>query len=192
MKPLKIAPGNSKLGKIANLSTAPVVTCSNCKKCAKTCYARKAYRMYKETKKAWDWNTRITRENTLEEIAYDIVDYCYSKAPKYFRLHVSGDVESQKQLDSYKLAARACRDTRFLLFTKNFSLDYSNLPKNFKVVFSMFPGMENQNVPAGSIAYAGDCDKIRRGRVFDCPGHCDNCGMCWNLRNDEHVHFHMH
>ena len=36
---ISVSSGNTKIGKVWNVSTAPVITCGNCKECMHFCYA---------------------------------------------------------------------------------------------------------------------------------------------------------
>ena len=51
---VSISAGNRKMGAIPSVSLPPIVTCPNCKECAKKCYAAKMCRIYPSVKKAYD------------------------------------------------------------------------------------------------------------------------------------------
>ena len=53
---MAISRGNSKLGKVPNISLPPVKSCGNCKQCAPDCYALKSYKQYKNVRASWDYN----------------------------------------------------------------------------------------------------------------------------------------
>ena len=188
-----ISKKNSKIGNIPNISLPPVITCPNCKHCSAKCYALKAYRMYPSTKKAWDDNFKEA-EKRSDVFFKEIENYLDKKRPKYFRIHVSGDFFSQAYLNGWKELAKNHPGTKFLAFTKAFKLDYTGVPDNLQIVWSVFPGMSSGEVPLyGPRAYAGNTGISRnKERVLDCNGDCEHCGICWNLPQDMAVHFEMH
>jgi len=195
---IKISKGNSKIGKIPNISTVPIKDCINCNSCKKVCYAMKAYKQYTEVKNAWNNNSKVIRQaekkNNYSQIITDIDTFIKTRRnpANFFRFHVAGDVLYQGQLDAYNEICKLNSDVKFLMFTKNFTLNYDKLAKNFKVVFSVFKGMEDQEIPKGSIAYTGDTKKIRKGQIFECAGNCNDCMVCWSFHKNQHVHFNIH
>lgn len=138
---MKISEGNSKLGKIPNISMTPIKACGNCKSCASKCYALKAYRQYPATKAAWDHNLDAAK-NDPKTYFGDIQAYLIKSRPKYFRWHVSGDILNQEYFGHMVSIAILNPKTTFLAFTKMHSLDYSARPKNLIVRFSQWPGMD--------------------------------------------------
>jgi len=190
---ISISDKNSKLGKIPNISLTPIASCPNCSTCKSKCYALKAYRQYPASKKAWDNNLEQARmPNGIFFIQLD--NYLASKKPKYFRIHVAGDFFSQNYLDNWKLLVAKYPDTKFLAFTKSFHLDYSKLPKNLKIIFSVFKGMNEKSIPlTGSRSYAGEViGKRKNETILNCTGKCDQCGICWQLPNNHSVYFDIH
>ena len=54
---LHISPGNSKLGKIVNISLPPVVSCPKNVPCANDgCYAKRIYKLREVVRNAWNDN----------------------------------------------------------------------------------------------------------------------------------------
>lgn len=190
---ISISKGNMKIGETPNISSTPGLTCRNNKYCMKRCYAMKAYRLYPNVRKAWNNNTRVLRGKDTSWIN-QVIDFCTREQPDFFRFHVAGDVETQRQLNNYFKIANSCPNTKFILFTKNFKLNYKEQPKNMKTIFSVWAGMENQVIPNGPVAYTGETKHVRNhSRVFECGGNCKTCGhLCWNIRNSEAVHFKIH
>jgi ferredoxin len=187
-----ISNGNSKLGKIPNVSLIPIKDCGNCGLCKKLCYANRFYRMYPTVKKAWDENSRLAH-NDLSKYIYTIWKYIENNQPSYFRYHVGGDILDQTYLHYMKLTAALFPKTKFLCFTKMFDLDYSNLPNNLKIFFSIHPSME---VPLSRLkiktAWVQDGTETRIPKTaFVCPGKCQGCMSCWNSHK-QNVVFHKH
>ena len=189
---MSISKGNSKLGNdLPNIATTPIKACGNCQACSQDCYALKAYRMYPSVKKSWDSNYAMA---TNEPVKYFnmVSDYIGKHSPRFFRWHVSGDILSQSYLDSMKQLARKHKDTIFLAFTKMYTLNYSNVPSNLRVVFSAWPGLNMPNKPF-PIAYMQDGTENRvPSDARECPGDCEHCGLCWSLGKTESVVFYKH
>ena len=192
-----ISPGNVKLGKLANFSLSPVWSCPNCKDCSGTfegkkysCYANKAMRLYPSARKAWSDN-HIACEYDLASVEKQIVQYMELNSPITFRIHTAGDFFSQTYLDMWKRIAKQFPQTQFLAFTKAYKLNFIGRSRNFKVIYSVMPTTRLSDVPRGTRAYAGK-RPITKKRIFDCPGNCSNCGVCWNLKTSENVFFPLH
>jgi hypothetical protein len=177
-----ISAGNSKLGKIPNVSLTPIKSCPNGIPCAKDCYACKhAYNLYPSVRLLWDKNLYILRQGGVDEFFNRL--YSEFKPCKFFRIHVGGDFFSQEYLDGWKQFARKHPETIFLAFTKAHALNYSNLPSNLKIVFSMWPGFGDtkKQRPRAWMRDSNNLDNRIPMDAIECPGSCDTCGMCWQL-----------
>ena len=195
-----VSPGNSKLGKLPNVSLVPVRDCTNCKACAKECYALKALKAWPSVKQSWTTNSDLLRadpDKYFREVAF----YLAKHSPRFFRIHVAGDFISRRHLAGWLRIARAFPNTRFLAFTKSFAFlpAHKSLPDNVSLVVSLFPSMKAPRHAGYSIAYAGDPmdykgrHRARALAAIDCPGNCENCGACWSLaRHVLDVVFPMH
>ena len=190
---MHISRGNSKVGKIPNVSLTPGAGCSPLAPCRsrKTCYAFKAL-MYPATRANWAANLR---QATVDLVGYmiEVGSYVSINKPEFFRWHVGGDILNQSYLDGMKAVARENRATKFLCFTKMHDLDYTRLPPNLTIVFSMWPGWGNteKKMPR---AWMQDGTETRiPADALHCPGACEGCGACWNLRNlNRDVYFSRH
>jgi len=182
---ISISNGNSKMGRIPSISLPPVSSCKSGVPCAKDCYARKAYRCYKNTKNAYDRNLTIYSRDFFDYFN-QIHKFLKDKMPRFFRWHVSGDIQSQFYLDKMIDLARIHPKTKFLAFTKRYEFNYNNVPENLSIVFSMWPSI---NIPAGRkrgvSGYAwfqdGTETRYNKENTIECPGNCEFCGMCFNL-----------
>ena len=194
---LTISPGNSKLGKIPNISLTPIVSCRPGVPCAKKCYALKAFRMYPNTVKAWNGNLEAYKENS-EAYFYQIHKWLTKKEPEYFRWHVGGDIPDEQYWYSMIQMARVHPMVKFLVFTKYYELDFSYVPDNMSVVLSMWPGYKLPELgTSGSILPRAWCQDKTEDRIpvgaIECPGHCDTCGACWGLAKKKlDVVFNLH
>ena len=111
--------------------------------------------------------------------------------PRYFRIHVAGDFLNQDHVECWALLASKWPQIRFLAFTKMHTLDYTVMPENVTVVFSMWPGLPD-NAPEGAPrAWMQDGTETRvPNDALECPGKCENCFACWGTTKD--VIFHKH
>jgi hypothetical protein len=191
---MAISKGNSKLGKIPNISLIPIKDCGNCKLCSKDCYALKAWKQYPDTRASWRDNSRLAHKDP-EAYRNLICSYLEKKNPSFFRYHVAGDMLDQKYLDMLSGIAEQFPDTIFLAFTKMHNLDYSSIPDNFSVVFSRWVGDKTPKNPCNlPYAWMQDSTETRiPNTAIKCPGTCDTCGMCFQLgKLGRDVYFDIH
>lgn len=189
---VSIVTGNSKLGTIDNLSLTPGATCAADAPCKKTCYAMKAWKMYPEVRIAWKENERAARNNPAFFFS-SVRQYLEKRSPAFFRIHVAGDFFSAEYLAGWYDLAKSFPGTRFLAFTKRYDLLAVRCrPENFQLIVSAWPGykLPRTTLP---IAYMQDGTEKRVKNAIPCPGHCDTCGMCWNLSGvNRNVVFNAH
>jgi hypothetical protein len=189
---------NPKIGNIPNISLEPVASCPNNEWCFQKelglkCYAMKSFVQYPATRIAWRENFQLA-QNDLNSFESQLVNKLSRTCKKFFRIHVAGDFFNQEYLDMWKDTARQFKHINFLAFTKSFHLDYSHKPRNLKIVWSVMPNMPTlPKACKGSRAYCGPIEQRRKKeRIMICPGHCESCGMCWNLKGSESAHFDIH
>lgn len=110
--------------------------------------------------------------------------YLERRKPKYFRFHVSGDYPTREYMARTFDVARAFPNVRFLAFSKRFEWfpRASTVPRNYSLIASLWPKWGTR--PRGyRVAFMNDGTETRITRnALHCPGGCDNCGLCWNLR----------
>ena len=153
--------------------------------CRAKCYAKKA-----ETYRPTVLPCRMRNVNATYASSFvnDVVGMFRRKRKSvtHFRIHESGDFYNQAYLDKWIEIANQLPDTQFLAFTKSFHLDYSRMPSNLTIIWSVWP--DSVGVPAsGRYAYAGECG---HADMVECVGHCDDCMVCWTVDCD--VHFKIH
>jgi hypothetical protein len=166
-------------------SLAPGKTCIPSAPCFKSgkCYALKAFRQYPNTRAAWLRNTELAFRSPAE-FCSQLREFFQRKQPAFFRWHVSGDIINQEYLENMKTLAAVAPKTNSLAFTKRHYLDYTRLPKNLSVVFSMWPGLPvpKRRNPRIRYAWYQDGTETRIPKTaLQCPGSCENCMMCWEL-----------
>lgn len=169
---LHIAKGNSKIGKgIYAFSTLcgneehtlmlrgqqlsnVVGTCSHhCETCFNGCYAaRAAVRHHNAVIQAWADNTLLLRSGKAYKC---IVDYIKlkqkTKSPiKVFRINVSGEILSEKDIIMWNKIALKFPEIKFGVYTKNFSAvekfmnAYKTTAQNFAINISAWHGIEKE------------------------------------------------
>jgi hypothetical protein len=190
---LTISTGNVKLGKIANVSLPPVQSCRPGVLCAGKCYAKKSYRMYPNVRNAWDGNLELYRNNRFEYF-FGISKWLETHRAEFFRWHVSGEIQDEFYWEAMKTIAESFNCTKFLVFTKMYDLDFSEIPDNLSVVLSTWPGME---LPDNNFLPRAWCQDGTETRIpedaLGCPGNCTTCGMCFNLNKiKKDVFFNIH
>lgn len=194
--------GNDKTGIIPCWNLLPVVSCAGL---CPGCYAVKnvfrcGYDVNKSSVlKAWTDNT-ILAKTDLEGL-YEKLDEYFSSmaAPRYFRIHASGDFFSKAYAYMWFRIAQNHPETRFLAFTKQFN-NVRGIPfhklDNFSLVLSAWPGkpIPEDLMELYSVAWMQDGTEDRvPEKVFECPGNCQTCGACWTLAKEgRDVCFHKH
>ena len=205
-EPVKLSiRGNGKTGAdIPAFNIPPLMTCpGGCKTCGNDgCYAvknalRAGYEVAKSSVlKSWARNFAAALYHL--DILADLLDKYFSKktAPRFFRIHSAGDFFSPAYMAMWARIAKRHPETKFLAFTKSFAIlqqhdsTPGNIPfwqiPNFSMVVSAWPGMD---IPADLTAHYrvawmqdGTEDRVPAD-AMSCPGSCDDCGLCWELKN---------
>ena len=157
-----ISTGNTKIGRVLNVSLMPVMTCGNCKHCMGYCYDVKACVRYPD-------KCARRRKNL------------------FFRWHVAGDIVDIDYLDRMVAIARMFPNFRFWTYTKMYSLvnEYvrthgdnrqTAIPSNLSIMFSEWSGTEMPNpynFPTFACRLKAESDKVMTG--YHCTGNCDVC-----------------
>lgn len=200
--------GSSKLGEIPGWSLVPGRTCSPeaCSHCMKEgCYAMKnmlraGYNLEKNTTfTAWTENT-VLAINHLDTLERELDVYFSSiNAPRFFRIHVSGDFFSVPYAEMWFRIAKKHTGTKFLAFTKQWNIvrqvSFHELD-NFSLILSGWTGIV---IPEDlRLLYrCAWCDDGQETRIpcdaLECPGNCSTCGLCWALKElHKDTFFHKH
>lgn len=186
---ISISCGNKKIGRVLNVSLAPIITCANCKECKHLCYDIKACLQYSNVRDARSRNTVLATK--YRDIYFSAIDEKLSRRRKnkYFRWHVSGDIID---LDYFcRMVDIARKHSDFVMWTytkayfivneycKRFGKD--SIPSNLVIMFSEWDGMDlinPYNFPIFSCRLK-DGNKNRTAesfeQMFKCPGNCDIC-----------------
>lgn len=197
----KISVKVHKLGSIPSIGL-PLCSCRDdvpCKTSA-SCYAMHGKYRTQSVQKGLNNNLLAYKENPdyfFEKIAVDVMPF------RYFRWFSSGDIVDAEFLKGMVRVARKCKTTKFLAFTKKFSIvnDYlkngGKLPKNLQIVFSgwgaSFPILNPFNLPTSHVIFKDEKENANIPSDFiPCGGKCYDCMACWKLKKGESVAFKKH
>ena len=187
-KTCHISDGNRKLGTIPSFNLPPIQACSPdaCKTCGHDCYAMKSWRQYPSVRGAYSENLELVKTH-LHELE-DTLNWFFDSpsAPRFFRIHTSGDLISLEYSLMWYRVILTHPQTKFLIFSKYWDnirvVKFYELP-NCKLYLSDWPGLV---IPADllelyPVAYMDDGtrDPATFGNYLDCPGDCSNCFGCW-------------
>jgi hypothetical protein len=176
-----ISKGNMKLGKVANISLPPVLTCRKKVPCASQCYAKKSFRLWPNVKNAWAEN--LATYQAEPKTYFDEIDtWLFENKPSHFRWHVGGDCPDVEYLKGVIMTANIWPQIQFMIFTKQweFLQRVGEIPKNLSVILSMWPKLRNPRKLTFPRAWLSS-DPRKPKYYFKCPGKCDECYKCWEL-----------
>jgi hypothetical protein len=196
---LSISNGNTKIGSTPNFSLTPGFSCLDksgkfppCYRAG--CYAANCFKRWKNVQKSWASNFATASRDAFEVLVQ--VRHWLAKHPKtkYFRIHVGGDFFSQDYVKAWTRIARRTPDVRFLAFTRRTDLDFSKVPRNLKIVYSMWLRDPKEIVkgPRAWVHEPSRPDKRIPKGAFQCPGSCKTCRFCWHMTAKQSVCFESH
>lgn len=189
---VSISAGNDKIGHAWNVSTLPIITCTNCCGCAPYCYDARDCLRYGDGDannviKARAKNTIILMKARGRFFAEIEAFLCTRRKHKYFRWHVGGEIKDTAYALQIIDIAHRHADWVFWTYTKNYAavnaaIDIVNarkgmtrgIPANLTIMFSEWRGMPIDNphgMPEFRMVFTGDAEPAG----FYCPGNCDYC-----------------
>ncbi|WP_427366532.1 GP88 family protein [Candidatus Caldatribacterium saccharofermentans] len=179
-----------KLGRsILTFSLPPILTCiGSTPHCREICYGVKGGQvLLTRVVKSYNRNLAATEKpNFVERMARAIENAMQSGEVKAFRIHVVGDFYSQAYLEKWKEIARRFPDLRFAAWTKSWQLDFSKLPENMNVFYSIVKDTVVVNPTIHRYCILDEEGKyLKRKDVFVCPypdikeGACERCWACY-------------
>jgi hypothetical protein len=125
--PMKIA-GSKKLA--FSLPAGPDFTCPGATEACKDCYAQKGRHIFENVQKVmvknWITLSYFAARNDIAGAADHLLDIIAHNDP-IFRIHESGDFDSQFAVEVWTQVARARPNTKFWFYTRSFHLDFKNL-----------------------------------------------------------------
>jgi hypothetical protein len=190
-----ISEGNSKIDKTPNISLPPKSVCAKMP-CFRICYARSSYEMYPNVRTRWDENLEFYLADPKGYFEA-ITSWIKTSNRLYFRWHVGGEIVDDQYFEGMKQVAKACKEVKFLVFTKRYHLHTQTWPKNLKVIFSSYPSLKipAEIIEKHPVAWMQDGTETRIDEIgkkpVACPGHCSDCRLCWKI-NKKDVIFQLH
>ncbi|MBQ9606969.1 MAG: hypothetical protein IJV16_07320 [Lachnospiraceae bacterium] len=185
-----ISSGNKKIGRVLNVSIAPVITCGNCSGCKEFCYDIKAVIQYPEVSRARARNTALAIHKRDEFFRQIDEKMTHRKKNKFFRWHVSGDIMDYDYFCRMVEIAKNHPDFVIWTYTKMYGIvnmyvrnhggDKSCIPENFSIMFSEWRGMPMNNpykFPEFRVKFEDDSADMFSG-LWKCPWNCDACKAC--------------
>lgn len=194
--PIHISKKNAKLGNIANISLPPLVTCIDNPPCAAKCYARKAYEGYAAHTCGPAWDENLAEYKADAASYFGQITRFLHQHPQttHFRWHVSGDIPDAVYY-SYMLAVAVMNPTvKFLCYSrKSFLLPppFGAIPANFTMLRSIWLDEVDPELYKGRWFKVVPKD-VPIDPALACPGRCDKCYACWNLKAGEGRVIHLH
>ena len=182
-----ISNGNSKIGRVLNVSLVPIETCGGCIggrcRCWEICYDIKACVQYVNVIRARVRNTIIAMND--RDRFFDDIDKAMNRRRKnkYLRFHVGGEIPDFDYFCRMVDIAKRHPDFKVWTYTKCYWIvnQYCDqfgrdaIPDNFTIMFSEWRGydMDNPyNFPEFRVVFKDDAV---RPAGFYCPGNCDIC-----------------
>lgn len=183
---------NRKIGRVLNVSTAPIVTCGHCAHCSGHCYDIKACLQYPGAMNARANNTAIATMDRVRFFSEIGEKMDRRRKNLYMRFHVGGEIMDMDYLNRMINTARehGARYKSIWTYTKEHELVNEYVKSHggnkrcvtdyITVMFSHWYGTEVIN-PYGfpvfwTVATQEDVDRCRAdGVTWKCPGNCDIC-----------------
>lgn len=181
-----ISLGNNKIGRVMNVSLAPIISCGNCDECMKLCYDIKACMQYPHTVIDARIRNWVILQRDRDEY-FNRIRRAISRRRKhlYFRWHVAGDIVDLDYFARMVEIAKEFPNFVFWTYTKMYGIvnEYVRshggsreiaLPPNISVMFSEWRGMPMDNpygFPEFRVVFKDETEPVG----FYCPGNCDAC-----------------
>jgi hypothetical protein len=94
----------------------------------------------------------VNKELSKRKSFTDIMIKALSFNERLFRIHPVGDFYSQRYFDEWVLIAEQCEWITFMAYTRNYTLNLSELPKNLKVFYTV--DTSTKKLPEDRVPYA--------------------------------------
>ena len=181
-----ITTGNKKIGKVMNVSLAPVLTCPNCGECSKHCYDVSAALLRPNVRRARAINTYLAMYRRHEYFAGIIGRLSRARVCRCFRWHVGGEIPDIDYFTWMCRIAEMFPEWRFWTYTKNYSVineyvkrngndRHTAIPANLSIMFSLWNGMPMNN-PYDFPVFACEMPGFSYPDIEHiCPGNCSAC-----------------
>ena len=110
-------------------------TCEGALACRAVCFAKQGTYVFPNVRKARLANLRMSLRPTF--VPRIIADLSRMRAVNTVRVHDAGDFYSQEYVNKWGAIAEALPHLTFYAYTKSLHLDFSRMPKNFRIVQSL-------------------------------------------------------
>jgi len=184
---LTISRGNSKVGRIPNLSLTPVESCPGMTDACRDCYACAYMKRFTSTAVAYAKNLQLCQAPGWK---VDMVRFLARAKPASFRIHVAGDFFSAEYVETWAQICQLFPSTRFLAFTRSWRIP------ELKRALEQLRALPNVQIIASCDEYATAGPRSWRRahmgkparptrKTIMCPGYgpkelqCDACGLCF-------------
>lgn len=168
--------------------------------CIKSCYAKKAERLYPQVLPCREMNYQESLKDLFVKDMIHHIDYNLSLNKNkdkqcYFRIHESGDMYSLKYLINWTKIATAFPKVKFLAYTKSvqfiseFVSNGGQVPKNLTFRYSVWDDTNVNDIQlANSLklpiytAFTKDIimDKVAQEGYYNCLCKCQSCKVCYS------------
>lgn len=180
-----ISVGNTKIGKVLNVSLPAIISCKECAHCMHECYDVRDCR-YKTTLNARARNWSIFTRSPEQFFTQIRKTIRRRRSFRFFRWHVGGDIPNMEYFAEVVRIAREFPQIRFWIYTKLYELvnEYVRthggsiaeaIPENLSVMFSEWRGFRMVN-PYGFAEFRAyyDDEEVPEG-IMECRGDCRIC-----------------
>ena len=196
--------GNDKMNRVPSFSVMPHTTCNPSAPCMKSgCYAWRIAARRPRVRLAYMDNTRMLRdEGRWIEFMEDAIAFIRFKRVTKFRFNVAGDIFDVRYGIAMCEIARACPETKFWTYTKQWDvlrevLEETDVPGNLTIILSCWndfqpPADLKAKFPTAHMDDGLHRELIPTKRATVCEGDCENCPICANMKAGMSVIFHKH
>jgi hypothetical protein len=177
-----LSDGNLRMN-IPTWSLPAEKTCPNATiDCMNNCYAKKAERMYRNTRES---RARNLNDSKRKDFTNKMIGLIKKKKSKYIRIHESGDFYSKIYLDKWIDICNKFPRKKFLAYTQSYDLDWSKKPDNLIVYWSVWPDSKNVPKNGGRInSYKNKPNGFKCKKGHGTKITCDKCLYCFEGKGD--------
>jgi len=149
--------------------------------CDEFCYAAKGSFNFPVVKNSMARNLEETKSEAFVRMMSVQI---HTLKIKWVRIHACGDYYSQEYIDKWLDIAANCPETKFLSYTRNYEADFSLIPSNFVVYYSIDKETKCHNPTLSLESNAFDTDEKFQHMAltphgFVCNSKCKICKACW-------------
>ena len=145
---------NSKLGPLIKNFPIAIASCRHATEhCEKYCYAKRGKSTCPTTQYRYNLNYEYSKRSNFVELMNAQVQLAVVEGYKYIRLHACGDFYSNEYYMKWVEIAKCNPKMTILAYTRNYEIDFSLAPSNFRLFYSVDPSSKKMNTTAKRFAY---------------------------------------